>query len=105
MFLEKRVYQGSSGVVYPHPVIDRIYDEAEQVEYKAVYLENRYLKLMILPEIGGRLQMALDKTNNYHFIYYTGLSSQPWLAWPDRGYLEALSLTGLNITAQAPFPP
>src|SRR5262249_54288319 len=24
MFLEKRVYQGSSGAVYPHPVIDRI---------------------------------------------------------------------------------
>jgi hypothetical protein len=27
MFLEKRVYQGSSGVVYPHPVIDRVFDE------------------------------------------------------------------------------
>jgi len=23
MFLEKRVYQGSSGVVYPHPLIDK----------------------------------------------------------------------------------
>ena len=29
MFLEKRVYQGSSGAVYPHPVIDRVYDETE----------------------------------------------------------------------------
>ena len=27
MFLEKRVYQGSSGAVYPHPVIDRVFDE------------------------------------------------------------------------------
>jgi len=27
MFLEKRVYQGSSGVVYPHPVIEKILDE------------------------------------------------------------------------------
>jgi len=27
MFLEKRVYQGSSGVVYPYPVIDRVLDE------------------------------------------------------------------------------
>ncbi|MEM8967012.1 MAG: hypothetical protein AAGE93_11390, partial [Bacteroidota bacterium] len=27
MFLEKRVYQGSSGVVYPFPVIEKIYDE------------------------------------------------------------------------------
>ena len=38
MFLEKRVYQGSSGVVYPHPVIDRVYDEKEDREYKAVFI-------------------------------------------------------------------
>lgn len=95
MFLEKRVYQGSSGAVYPHPIIDRIYDEKEDKAYTALFLENRYLKLMILPEIGGRLQMALDKTNNYHFIYYNqvikpalvGLTG-PWISggiefnWP-----------------------
>ena len=95
MFLEKRVYQGSSGVVYPHPVIDRVFDEKEDKAYTAVYLENRYLKLMILPEIGGRLQMALDKTNDYHFVYYNqvikpalvGLTG-PWISggiefnWP-----------------------
>jgi tetratricopeptide (TPR) repeat protein len=95
MFLEKRVYQGSSGVVYPHPVIDRIFDEKEDKAYTAVYLENRFLKIMILPEIGGRLQMALDKTNGYHFIYYNrvikpalvGLAG-PWISggiefnWP-----------------------
>ena len=28
IFLEKRVYQGSSGVVYPYPVIEKIEDEA-----------------------------------------------------------------------------
>jgi len=95
MFLEKRVYQGSSGVVYPHPVIDKIYDEKEDQTYTALFLENRYLKLMILPEIGGRLQMALDKTNGRHFVYYNrvikpalvGLAG-PWISggiefnWP-----------------------
>src|SRR5688500_17494008 len=70
MFLEKRVYQGSSGVVYPHPVIDRVFDQPVEQHYTAVFLENRYLKIMILPELGGRVQMALDKTNNYHFVYY-----------------------------------
>jgi len=69
MFLEKRVYQGSSGVVYPHPVIDQVYDDKFDQEYTALFLENRYLKIMILPEIGGRVQMALDKTNGYHFVY------------------------------------
>jgi tetratricopeptide (TPR) repeat protein len=95
MFLEKRVYQGSSGAVYPYPVIDRIYDDKYDRDYTAVFLENRYLKIMLLPEIGGRVQMALDKTNGYHFVYYNrvikpalvGLTG-PWISggiefnWP-----------------------
>lgn len=70
MFLEKRVYQGSSGVVYPYPVTEKVFDEKEDKAYQAIFLENRYLKIMLLPELGGRVQMALDKTNDYHFIYY-----------------------------------
>ncbi len=95
MFLEKRVYQGSSGVVYPYPVIDRVADEKEDKPYTALFLENHYLKIMLLPELGGRIQMALDKTNGYHFIYYNrvikpalvGLAG-PWISggiefnWP-----------------------
>ena len=95
MFLEKRVYQGSSGKVYPHPVIDKIYDEKEDQTYHAVYLENEYLKIMVLPELGGRIQRATDKTNNYDFVYYNhvikpalvGLAG-PWISggiefnWP-----------------------
>ena len=95
MFLEKRVYQGSSGVVYPNAVIDKIFDDKEDKTYKALYIENEYLKIMILPELGGRIQMAYDKTNDYHFIYYNqvikpalvGLTG-PWISggiefnWP-----------------------
>jgi tetratricopeptide (TPR) repeat protein len=95
MFLEKRVYQGSSGRVYPHPVIDKVYDEKIDKKYKAVFLENKYLKIMILPELGGRIQRAIDKTNNYDFVYYNkvikpalvGLAG-PWISggiefnWP-----------------------
>jgi tetratricopeptide (TPR) repeat protein len=95
MFLENRVYQGSSGVVYPHPVIEKILDEKKDQEYNAIFLENQYLKLMILPELGGRIQMAYDKTKQRHFIYYNqvikpalvGLTG-PWISggiefnWP-----------------------
>ena len=70
MFLEKRVYQGSSGVVYPYPVVEKIEDTCEEKSYHAVYLENEYIKVMILPELGGRVQMAYDKIKNRHFIYY-----------------------------------
>jgi hypothetical protein len=70
MFLEHRVYQGSSGVVYPYPVVERVSSERYDKTYTAVFLENHYLKIMLLPQLGGRIQMALDKTNNYHFVYY-----------------------------------
>ena len=69
MFLEKRVYQGSSGKVYPNPFTDRISNQKRQQAYKAVFLENEYIKLMILPEIGGRIHAGLDKTNDYDFFY------------------------------------
>ena len=70
MFLEKRVYQGSSGKVYPHPVIDKIEDEKQPQPYKLVILENEYVRIEIMPELGGRIYRALDKTNDYDFVYY-----------------------------------
>ncbi len=95
MFLEKRVYQGSTGVVYPYPVIEKIYDEKKDKSYKALFLENKYLKVMILPELGGRIQMVYDKIRASHVFYYNqvikpalvGLTG-PWISggiefnWP-----------------------
>lgn len=95
IFLEKRVYQGSSGAVYPHPVIEKISDTRTDKEWQAIWLENDYLKIMILPELGGRVQMAYDKMKQRHFVYYNevikpalvGLTG-PWISggiefnWP-----------------------
>jgi tetratricopeptide (TPR) repeat protein len=95
MFLEKRVYQGSSGRVYPLPFIDRIANEAHERSWEALHLENEYLRVILLPEIGGRIHVGLDKTNNYDFFYrqnvikpaLVGLAG-PWLSggvefnWP-----------------------
>lgn len=69
MFLEKRVYQGSSGKVYPNPFTDRVALEKKDRAYRAIFLENEYVQLMILPEIGGRIHAGLDKTNGYDFFY------------------------------------
>lgn len=70
MFLEKRVYQGSSGKVYPYPTTEKISAVKTDKAYQAVFLENEYIKIMVLPELGGRIQRAYDKTNGYDFIYY-----------------------------------
>ena len=70
MFLEKRVYQGSSGVVYPYPVIESIANEPTPHDWNVVYLENEYILVMVMPELGGRIQMAYDKIRQRHFVYY-----------------------------------
>jgi len=70
MFLEKRVNQGTSGRVYPNPFTDHVSNEKKvDRPYRAVWLENEYVRLMILPEIGGRIHVGLDKTNDYNFFY------------------------------------
>lgn len=70
IFAEKRVYQGSSGAVYPYPITEKIKDTKISKEFIGLFLENRYLKIMVLPELGGRVHMAFDKIRNRHFIYY-----------------------------------
>ncbi|MGA2175792.1 MAG: DUF5107 domain-containing protein [Verrucomicrobiota bacterium] len=69
MFLEKRVYQGSSGKVYPLPFTDRIAGEKSDRAWKAVWLENQYLRVLILPEIGGRIYSIQDKLSGADLIY------------------------------------
>ena len=70
IFLEKRVYQGSSGSVYPYPVVEKISDTKVEKKYHALFIENEYIKVMILPELGGRIHMAYDKVKQRHFVYY-----------------------------------
>jgi tetratricopeptide (TPR) repeat protein len=69
MFLEKRVYQGSSGTVYPLPFYDRVATEPVPHAWQALHIENEFVRVMVLPEIGGRIHIGLDKTNNYDFFY------------------------------------
>ncbi|MBD1390411.1 DUF5107 domain-containing protein [Neiella sp. HB171785] len=96
LFFEKRVYQGSSGKVYPVPFIDKVFDQPEPQNYDSVTLENDYVRLVLLPEIGGRILLGQDKSNNdYDFFYrqdeikpaLVGLAG-PWISggvefnWP-----------------------
>jgi len=114
MFLEKRVYQGSSGVVYPHPVIEKIEDEKHDREYTAVFIENEYLQIMILPELGGRIQKAYDKVKKRDFVYYNqvikpalvGLAG-PWISggiefnWPQHHRPSTFSPVDFKIQENA----
>jgi len=94
-YLDQRVYQGSSGKVFPLPFIDRISEQRLDREWVGLHLENEFLRILVLPEIGGRIQFAVDKRTGYPLFFanpeikpaLVGLAG-PWLAgggefnWP-----------------------
>ncbi|HQJ20774.1 MAG TPA: DUF5107 domain-containing protein [Bacteroidales bacterium] len=69
MFFFGKQSQGAEGRIYPYPLYDNLTNVKSDKTYHLVYLENEYVKIGILPEIGGRIFSAVDKTNNYNFIY------------------------------------
>ncbi|MBN1270979.1 MAG: DUF5107 domain-containing protein [Candidatus Aminicenantes bacterium] len=57
--------------VYPYPLQTDITREKFMREYRVIILENEFIKVLILPDLGGRIYAAFDKTNdNFDFIYH-----------------------------------
>ncbi|WP_404434682.1 DUF5107 domain-containing protein [Microbacterium lacus] len=95
LFLDRRVYQGSSGRTYPMPMIDSVSHEKKPRQWRAIHLENASVRLMLLPELGGRIHIGYDKVAGYDFFYrnnvikpaLVGLAG-PWISggvefnWP-----------------------
>jgi tetratricopeptide (TPR) repeat protein len=69
IFYSGRAYQGAKGPVYPYPLLDKLSDVKRDKTYRILYLENEYVRIGVLPEIGGRIFEAVDKTNGYDFVY------------------------------------
>jgi tetratricopeptide (TPR) repeat protein len=69
MFYFGRASQGAEGRIYPYPLSDNLTNLRSEQTYHLVYLENEYVRIGIAPELGGRLFSALDKSNNYDYIY------------------------------------
>lgn len=95
VYLDRRVYQGSSGRVYPLPFHHQIATETTPRVWRAIHLENAWLRVVVLPELGGRLHVARDLTSGVDLFYcnpvikpaLVGLAG-PWIAggielnWP-----------------------
>jgi hypothetical protein len=57
--------------VYPYPMQTDITRKKITGKYRVVVMENDYIQLLILPDVGGRILAAIDKTNdNFDFIYH-----------------------------------
>lgn len=115
MFFEKRVYQGSSGKVYPLPYVDRVFDEPVAKSYDSITIENDLVRLVLLPEIGGRIFQGQDKSNaDYDFFYrqdvikpaLVGLAG-PWISggvefnWPQHHRPGTFMPTDVHIENEA----
>lgn len=57
------------GRIYPYFRFDGFSPTAQTRAWKVVELENRYLKVSILPEVGGKIWSAIDKRSGRSFIY------------------------------------
>jgi len=120
LFFEKRPYQGASGKVYPIPYVSAFSDCREDREYDGYVLENKYIKVELLPELGGKIHSAYDKTADYDFIYHNkvikpamvGLAG-PWISggiefnWPQHHrpttYMPTDCKVGLSNGREAVF--
>jgi tetratricopeptide (TPR) repeat protein len=69
MFYAGRDYQGAQGAIYPYGLYDNLLDTRSDKTYQAAFLENKYVKICVLPELGGRIRSATDKTDNYDYVY------------------------------------
>jgi len=70
MFAENRVHQRTSGNPYPNKIVLKVnHKQKVNKEYTLITLENEYLQIEILPELGGKIYSAKDKTNGYDFFY------------------------------------
>ncbi len=56
--------------IYPYFRYDGFTDKPIQKKWKVVELSNDYLQILILPEIGGKVWAAIDKTTGKPFIYF-----------------------------------
>lgn len=70
MFYFGKSSQGAEGRIYPYPLYDNHTNKKSDKIYHLIYMVNEYIKISLLPEIGGRLFSAFDRINNYDFVYH-----------------------------------
>jgi tetratricopeptide (TPR) repeat protein len=55
--------------VYPYTMLDDLSDQKGDEVYRAIYLENKYLKISILPQLGGHVYSVYDKIDHREMLY------------------------------------
>jgi tetratricopeptide (TPR) repeat protein len=94
------------GIIYPYTMQDHLSRTKVDRTYKAVFLENEYLKVTCLPELGGRLHSVFDKTTNQE-MFHTNKVIKPGMiamrgAWISGGVEWNSGPHGHTVTIVSP---
>ena len=70
IFYKLRINQGTKGDIYPYKNKDVLLMEKNDAHtYRALRMENDFIRVTVLPELGGRIYEGYDKINDYNFVY------------------------------------
>ena len=69
-----------ASITYPYNMQDHLSRKLEDVTYKAIFLENEYLKITCLPELGGRLHSVYDKTTGQEAFHLNNVIKPSMIA-------------------------
>jgi tetratricopeptide (TPR) repeat protein len=98
------IHPGSS-IVYPYPLQETLYNRKSDRQWKAFLLENDYLRLAVLPELGGRLLYVFDRNAKKEAIYHNHVLKWARIgirgAWVSGG-IEWNFPNGHTVTSSSP---
>lgn len=60
---------GAARINYPYPLRDALGGRQEPRRWRAVHLENEYLRVTVLPDLGGHVYRCLDKVSGREMFY------------------------------------
>jgi len=100
-------FRGTDKVnIYPYPMLDQLSRTRERRVYETVVLENEYLRVTFLPELGGKVHEVVDKTTGQPMFYVNhvikpGLIGQCG-AWASGGIEWNTGPQGHTVSAMQP---
>jgi hypothetical protein len=77
---------------YPYTLRDQLTNQRVAHDWRAVFLENEYLKCTILPDFGGHLYTCIDKISNQSMFY-----ANPSIKKAEIGYRGGWAAVGVEF--------
>ncbi|MCL4694379.1 MAG: DUF5107 domain-containing protein, partial [Candidatus Hydrogenedentes bacterium] len=101
-----KIFELEGSIVYPYTMQDHLSTVKEERTYRAVFLENEYLKVTCLPQIGGRIHSVLDKTTNEQMFHLNNVIKPGLIAmrgaWVSGGIEWNRGPQGHTVTSFSP---